>query len=123
MLEAKVLAALIEALCIVESGGRAGAVNVSSGAVGILQIRECVVLELNRIAKRKKWKLSDRLNPWKSKAMAMEYFIEKAKGEEGMNELDLAMMWRRGPTGMYRPKNEYDHKYLDRIERLMEAGR
>jgi hypothetical protein len=116
MIEAKVLAVLIEALCIVESGGRADEVNRESGAVGILQIRVCVVEELNRIAGREKWKLSDRSNPRKSKAMAMEYFIEKE--EEGMSVVDLAMMWRHGPTGMYVLK---DVDYLERLQNLMEA--
>lgn len=119
MIEAKILAALIDALAVVESSGRADAVN--GDAVGILQIRPCVVVECNRIAMREKWKIGGkddcRLNPWASKVIAMEYLLEKA--DDDMTTADMAMLWLHGKTGMKRERTAEDYEYIRRVEEAM----
>jgi hypothetical protein len=117
MIPAKLLAAVIEALCLVESGGRAHAVN--GDCVGILQIRPVLVDECNRLAGGPKWAMNDRLDPVKSRAMALEYLT--AKCPDTLTVFGVAMLWKKGPDGMFRSWTESDMDYGRRVENLVEA--
>lgn len=58
--------ALIEALIIVESGGKENAIGDSGKAVGVLQIHPVYVAEVNKILGYPKYKLAHRYNRAKS---------------------------------------------------------
>jgi hypothetical protein len=64
---------LWRAICLVESGGDAYAVNRAEGAVGIAQIRRGYVDDCNRIVGESRWSYSDRYCPAKSLEMFLTY--------------------------------------------------
>jgi hypothetical protein len=123
MIEARVLAALIEALCIVESGGRAEIPGQDdSGPVGILQIKPCVIEELTRARGRGGWTLDDRKKPWRAKAALLEYIlmkIDRGNPEGDFSIEEIMMLVKKGPTGMRREWTEADKLYIARVKELM----
>lgn len=118
MIEAKLLALIIEALCLVESGGNPKAIH--GDCVGILQITPVVVEALNRLAGRNRWKLADRLNPAKSKVMAMDYLLHYGNGT--MTIAGFAMLWKKGPNGMLKEWSRADEDYAERVTNLVNGG-
>lgn len=117
MIEARLLALIIEALCVVESGGNPAAIN--GQCVGILQITPVLIEDLNRLAGREKWRLEDRLNQAKSKVMAMDYLLHYGSGN--MTIAGLAMPWKKGPTGMWRDWSEADRDYAHRVKQIVDT--
>lgn len=89
---------LIDAMCIVESGGMAHAVGDSGSAVGILQIHPVVVRDVNRILGREAFLLRDRLDPAKSRMMCWVYLSHYGGSIEQM-----ARKWNGGPNGHKKP--------------------
>ena len=93
---------LIPFLITVESAGDANAVN--GDAVGILQIRECVVSDLNRICKSTVYLCSDRWSKDKSVEMCKLYLLyygnryERKTGNKATFEV-LSRIWNGGPDG------------------------
>ena len=84
---------VIAALCLVESGGRAGAVGDGGRAVGILQMWPIAVREANRLAGSEQWTLADRADSGKSRAMAWITLAHHYR--RGVtNAVDLAGKWR-----------------------------
>jgi hypothetical protein len=112
VIQAKILAAIIEALCTVESGNHPNAVN--GDCAGIIQMRPCIVREVNRIT-GSKYSQKDRLNPVKARKIALEYL--EIKTTRDMSVRDVALLWKCGPTGMRTP-TETDLDYAERVENL-----
>ena len=61
---------LINAIIDVESEGKSNAINMSSGATGVIQLMPIAIKDCNRIVGKKKYKLNDRL----SKERSIEIF-------------------------------------------------
>lgn len=114
MISAQILAVVIEALCLVESNGNPKAVN--GECLGILQITPIMIADLNRIAGREKWKKADCFSAAKSKVMALEYLIHYS--EDWMDVPSLALLWKKGPTGMMRGRSKADKSYAERVNNL-----
>lgn len=115
MIDTNIIALVIEALILVESGGNPAAVN--GNAVGVLQIMPAVVHELNRVAGWDVYKLDDRLNEAASRRMAETYLI--AKGALNLNIRGMALLWKLGPDGMFRHVSRSDENYADRVANLV----
>ena len=94
---------LLSALMMVESSNNDSAYNASEDAVGCLQIRKCMVDDVNRILKRKKsthrYTYSDRWNEQKSYEM-FDIFC-KYYGLDTAEE--MARGWNGGPRGIDNP--------------------
>jgi len=97
---------LLLALATVESGGRANAVGDAGAAFGVLQIHECVVIDVNRFAGTN-YTHTDAFEPEKAKAMAHIYLngyvTETRLGRKPTTE-DYARVWNGGPNGFKNPK-------------------
>lgn len=95
---------LIDALVAVESGGRADAVGDNGKALGILQIWEIVVRDVNQIYGTKyKWR--DALDPLKSKVICTQYLKHYGRpqliGKMDPYEAN-ARIWNGGPNGHHK---------------------
>jgi len=96
------IAIILAAILQVESGGNANAVG-SHGDVGVLQIRPCVVDDVNRIYDTN-YKYSDRRDPVLSMEMAEKYLrfwasdlrVKKMLKREATDR-DIVLCWNRGP--------------------------
>lgn len=89
-------AALLAALCLIESGNDPSAIG-RGGEVGILQITRPVVLDVNRITgSRYRWP-EDCLDPAMSEEICRLYLIHYA-GWAATDE-KLARIWNGGPRG------------------------
>ena len=110
---ARELIDLINAISHIESSGRDSAYNVSEDAVGYLQIRQCMVKDVNRILKRKgsleRYAYKDRWIRYKSIQMFNIYceYYKLNTAEE------IARCWNGGPKGM---ENEMTVKYWKKVE-------
>jgi len=99
-----------KALVFVESSGRADAVgdrDLDSVSVGCIQIRPIMVREVNRIIKKSgkplRYRLKDRFDCEKSKAMFMTWYL--AYHRESSFET-IARNWNGGPRGYKKPSTE-----------------
>ena len=103
---------LINAISHIESSGRDSAYNVSEDAVGYLQIRQCMVKDVNRILKRKgslkRYVYEDRWLRYKSIQMfniyCQHYKLSTAE--------EIARCWNGGPRGM---ENEMTVGYWKKV--------
>ena len=93
---------LIEALCLVESGGDPNAVGDDGEALGILQIHRVYVDDVNRILRDDIYSHNMRMSPWCSKQMfrtyVEHYATENRLGRPPTLE-DLARIHNGGPDG------------------------
>ena len=110
---------LINAIISIESSGRDSAYNVSEDAVGCLQIRQCMVDDINRILKRQNSSLSytyeDRWNRNKSIEMFnifVDYYNLTSPEE-------IARCWNGGPRGI---DNPYTLGYWNKVELKIEES-
>ena len=94
------LTQLILVLCLVESSLDPNAIGDGGDAVGILQIHECVIQDVNRIYKTDYY-LNDRYDPMLSKMICRKYLSHwgkvytKRTGKEPTAEI-LAKIWNGG---------------------------
>ena len=94
---------IISALMYVESNNNDSAYNASEDAVGILQIIQCMVDDVNRILRKQKspvrFTYEDRWCRYKSINMFKVYcrYYNLTTAEE------IARCWNGGPGGMYNP--------------------
>ena len=89
-----------EAICQVESGGNPRAINRKEDAVGIAQIRPCMVAEANRVLGRRKYGLGDRLSverSWEIFRLYSRYYAPNGPEET------WARNWQGGPHGHKKP--------------------
>jgi hypothetical protein len=93
--------ALIDALIIVESGGRADAVGDNGKAFGILQIWSVVVQDVNKVFGTN-FRHQDAFNPTKAKQICRRYLsiyaIKSRIGDMDPYEAS-ARIWNGGPNG------------------------
>ena len=109
---ARELIDIINAISYVESSGRDSAYNASEDAVGYLQIRQCMVKDVNRILKRKgsseRYAYEDRWLRYKSIQMfniyCQHYKLSTAE--------EIARCWNGGPRGM---QNEMTVGYWEKV--------
>ena len=107
---------LIDALVKVESGGDSTKVG-KLGELGILQIRQCVIDDVNRIYKTK-YVLADAKNDAKAKDICRKYLThwgshyQRKTGKVATNEV-LSKIWNGGPNG-WRKKTTYVITNLDK---------
>jgi hypothetical protein len=103
---------LINAICMVESSGIDSAYNAKEDAVGILQIRQCMVNDVNRILGRRGidslYSMEDRWCPEKSLQM-FNIFISHYNLTEPE---EIARCWNGGPRGM---SYTYTEPYWDKV--------
>ena len=108
---------LIDAICMVESSGRNSAHNISEDAVGILQIRQCMVNDVNRILKRRGvhslYSMEDRWNT--DKSLEMFHIYTSHYGLESPEE--IARCWNGGPRGM---SNTYTEPYWNKVQSYLD---
>jgi len=94
---------LIDALIQVESGGKADAVGDNGKALGILQIHDAVIQDVNRVSTYR-FVHADALNPSAAKQICANYLrywgkqCEKSLGRPANYE-ELARIWNGGPNG------------------------
>ena len=90
---------LISAIMIVESGGNADKIG-SHGEVGPLQIRQCVVDDVNRIYKTNF--TIDQMRETQKAVTVMvcylEYYCDPKKLGREPTAKDYALCWNRGPS-------------------------
>tara|TARA_R100001015_G_C4589084_1_gene144751 strand:+ start:337 stop:939 length:603 start_codon:yes stop_codon:yes gene_type:complete len=110
---------IMNAIMQVESSGNADAYNKSEDAVGILQIRQCMVDDINRIQKRKNknifYTYDDRWCVNKSSEM-FEIFCKYYGLETGEQ---IARCWNGGPRGI---NNPYTLGYWNKVELELEES-
>ena len=110
---ARELIDIINAISQVESNGNDSAYNASEDAVGCLQIRQCMVNDVNRILIKKgsieRYEYKDRWLRYKSIQMFNIYceYYKLDTAEE------IARCWNGGPKGM---KNEVTVGYWEKVE-------
>ena len=112
---------LIPVLVTMESRGNPHAIGDDGEAVGILQIHEIMVDDVNRIVGCELFKYSDRVNPEKCYNMARVYFGHYSKNLKG-SKVDIlvamARQWNGGPKGH---KKKATREYGEKARFLIEA--
>jgi len=109
---------LISALIMVESSNNDSAYNASEDAVGCLQIRRCMVDDVNRILRRQgkdhRFSYSDR---WlRSESVKMFDIYCKHYGLTTAEE--IARCWNGGPKGM---QNEVTSGYWKKVQKNLDS--
>ena len=107
---------LLSAIMFVESSNDDSAHNISEDAVGCLQIRKCMVDDVNRILKRQKstqnFNYNDRWDRYKSIQMFKIY----SKHYNLDTDEKIARSWNGGPNGMNNPLTvQYWEKVNDKL--------
>ena len=108
---------LLSALMFVESSYDDSAYNASEDAVGCLQIRKCMVNDVNRILRKQKseirYNYDDRWVRYKSVQMFKIYcrYYNLNTAEE------IARCWNGGPNGM---KNEMTVGYWEKVSNKLD---
>jgi|TARA_R110000822_G_scaffold74910_2_gene179965 soluble lytic murein transglycosylase-like protein len=107
---------LLSAIIYVESSNNDSAINLSEDAVGCLQIRKCMVNDVNRILKRQRstqrFIYSDRWDRYKSIQM-----FEIYREHYNLNtDEEIARSWNGGPNGMNNPLTvQYWDKVINKL--------
>ena len=113
---------VINAIIKVESNGNPNAVNGNGSCVGILQITKVLVKECNNILREmkspKRYTLSDRKNPMKSKEM---FTLYQSKFNPSNNVDDGIRMWNCGISAL-KDKSK-GRKYLNKVKEYMNGGK
>lgn len=113
---------VINAIIKVESNGNPNAVNGNGSCVGILQITKVLVKECNNILREmkspKRYTLSDRKNPTKSKEM---FTLYQRKYNLSNNVDDGIRMWNCGISA--RKDKSKGRKYLNKVKKYMNGGK
>lgn len=98
-----IIAVLIQAIIVVESGGDANAIGDNGLARGCLQIHQCVIDDVNRVYKIR-YKSSSVFNKADAEDIAMKYLMywgdryQRETGKIATAEV-LARIWNGGPNG------------------------
>lgn len=105
-------AKLICALIAIESGGDPGALNKGEDARGCLQIRACVIKDVNRIYGTR-FAHNDAYKPAKAKAICLLYLLHYCKPGQRTYER-MSRTFNGGPNG-YRKQSTL--KYWQKVKR------
>ena len=103
---------LMDAIMEVESSNNDSAYNASEDAVGCLQIRKCMVDDVNRILKRKRITYRYSYNDRWSRDKSMQMFDIYCKYYRLNTAEKIARCWNGGPRGM---QNEMTVGYWERV--------
>jgi len=107
-------AELLAALIAVESGGNDQA-RGRHGELGALQVRRCVVVDVNRVAGAK-YRWEDMTNRVVAAKVADLYLAHWSKRiGRPATDRDLALIWHHGPNGWKRPGGVYWRRVHDRV--------
>mgnify|MGYP003659727022 CR=1 FL=1 len=109
---------LLSALIHTESNNNDSAYHAGEDAVGCLQIRQCMVDDVNRILKRqksyKRYSYDDRWFRYKS----IEMFKVYCKHYGLTTSEEIARCWNGGPRGM---QNEMTAKYWKKVKNQLDS--
>jgi len=111
------IAALIAAMMLVESGGDPNAVGDGGHALGVLQIHACVVQDVNRIYGTT-CRHSDALDPAWAKEICRLCLMRYAG--PGASPEKMARIWNGGPRGHLKPST---HKYWQKVREKLCPGK
>ncbi len=107
---------IINAIIEVESNGNTNAYNPKEDAVGVLQIRKCMVDDVNRILVRKGSSLRYNYNDRWDKMLSIEMF-DIFCSHYGLNTAEeMARCWNGGPRGI---NNPYTLSYWNKVENIL----
>jgi hypothetical protein len=113
-------AELLAALIAVESGGNDMA-RGRHGELGALQVRPCVVADVNRL-KGTHYRWAEMTNRWAALGVFRIYtghYCAEARLGRPATSQDLARVWHGGPNGWKRRKTE---AYWKRVRARMSAS-
>lgn len=116
---------LITALIQVESSGRDNAIGDHGKSWGCLQIRKCVIADVNQYAKTN-FKQSDALNRENSKQICRLYFkrygnwYQRTTGREPTIR-ELAYLWNGGPKAM-KTQNTNVKRYWAKVQKVLDTN-
>ena len=108
---------LLSAIMFVESSYNDSAYVASEDAVGCLQIRKCMVKDVNRILRRQKSDLKFTYNDRWSRAKSIKMFDVYCKHYGLTTAEEIARCWNGGPRGM---SNEVTAKYWVKVKNKLE---
>ena len=103
---------LLSAIMFVESSYDDSAYNASEDAVGCLQIRKCMVDDVNRILKRMNSSLRYSYNDRWVRYKSVEMFDIYCKYYNLNTAEEIARCWNGGPRGM---QNEMTVRYWEKV--------
>ena len=111
---------LINALVKVESNGNSAAVGDGGKAVGVLQIHQGVVDDVNRICKTT-YTYADRKDAKKSREMCRKFLTHwgrhyQKKTKNVATDEVLSRIWNGGPRGW---KNPATNKYWNKVKKAL----
>ena len=104
---------LLSAIMFVESSYNDSAYVASEDAVGCLQIRKCMVKDVNRILHRQKSDLRFTYDDRWSRAKSIKMFDVYCKHYGLTTAEEIARCWNGGPQGM---NNEVTAKYWIKVK-------
>ena len=99
---------LINAIIDVESEGKSDAINMSSGATGVIQLMPIAIKDCNRIVGKKKYKLNDRY----SKDRSIEIFNILQDHYNPQHNIHKAIKIQN-PNGGH----EYENKVINKLKK------
>ena len=108
---------LLSAIMFVESSYNDSAYVASEDAVGCLQIRKCMVKDVNRILRRQKSPLSFTYDDRWSRAKSIKMFDVYCKHYGLTTAEEIARCWNGGPQGM---NNEVTAKYWIKVKNKLD---
>ena len=94
---------LLSAIIHIESSGNDSAYCLREDAVGCLQIRKCMVDDINRILKRQKSYISFAYNDRWLRHKSIQMFEVYCKHYGLITAEEIARCWNGGPNGMNNP--------------------
>jgi len=109
---------LLSAIMFVESSYNDSAYVASEDAVGCLQIRKCMVKDVNRILRRQKSPLSFKYDDRWSRAKSIKMFDVYCKHYGLTTAEEIARCWNGGPQGM---NNEVTAKYWVKVKNKLNS--
>jgi len=123
-MDSSTLSLLLSALALVESSNDPSAHNRAKDARGLLQIRACVIADVNRILGRPAFTHDDAWNPEASRRIAIIYLNHYARHYKSVTGSaptisDLARIWNGGPRGPFKHSTlAYGKRVASIVERL-----
>ncbi len=109
---------ILSAIIFVESSNNDSAYAANEDAVGCLQIRKCMVRDVNRILRRQKSPLSFTYDDRWSRAKSIKMFDVYCKHYRLTTAEEIARCWNGGPQGM---NNEITAKYWVKVKNQLDS--
>ena len=109
---------LLSAIMFVESSYNDSAYAANEDAVGCLQIRKCMVKDVNRILCRQKSNLKFTYNDRWSRSKSIKMFNIYCEHYGLITAEEIARCWNGGPKGM---ENQITAKYWKKVENQLDS--